>query len=273
MTPARALKSGSNWRSEVSLMRYAKNSVVIQIDRDIPLLQQVRNSKFTSHDQLFELMTFSGYECSRDSFGWRVRRLLKAGFLSIFEGALGSESAVYRITYNGIALLEHHGRFTTVLHSKTKHLPHTSQVFHSLELNRIHLALARQNFLVSWQSEIEVASFNTISCAPYQKDYDAIVDVWIGEKTARFALEYERCLKSYRHYDRIRAALEAERQVGWILFLTSGMEVLVHLVHELDPVGNKVAFANARDFERMLLDTRVVTTRNLAGTNFRELLQ
>ena len=254
-------------------MRYVKNSVVVQTDRDIPLLRQVRNSKFASHEQLFELMTFGGHECSRDSFGWRVRRLVKAGFLGICEGTFGAKSVVYRVTYKGIALLEHHGHFTTVLHSKTKHLPHTSQVFHSLELNRIQLALARQNLLANWQSEIEVASFNTISCAPYEKDYDAIVDVWIGEKTARFALEYERCLKSYRHYDRIRAALQAERQVGCILFLTSGMEVLVHLIHELNPVANKLAFAYARDFEQMLLDTRVVTTGNLAGTRFRELLQ
>lgn len=254
-------------------MRYGKNSVVVQTDRDIPLLRQVRNSKFASHNQLFELMTFGGYECSRDSFGWRVRRLLKAGFLSICEGSFGTESAIYRMTHNGIALLEHHGQFTTVLHSKTKHLPHSSQVFHSLELNRIQLALARQDLLANWLSEVEIASFNTISCAPYEKDYDAIVDVWLGEKTARFALEYERCLKSYRHYDRIRAALQAEQQVGRILFLTSGMEVLVHLIHELNPVGTKLAFANARDFEQMLLDTRVVTTHNLAGTNFRELLQ
>jgi hypothetical protein len=257
----------------VLLMRYVKNSVVIQAERDIPLLRQVRNSKFASHSQLFELMRFGGSECSHDSFGWRVRRLLKAGFLSICEGAFGADSSVYRITREGIALLEHHGQFTTVLHSKTEHLPHASQVFHSLELNRIQLALASENLLANWQSEIEIASFNTISCAPYQKDYDAIVDVWIGEKTARFALEYERCLKSYRQYDRIRAALQAERQVGWVLFLTSGMEVLVHLVHELNPVPNKLAFANVQDFEQMLLETRVVTARNLAGTNFRELLQ
>jgi Replication-relaxation len=254
-------------------MRYVKNSVVIQTERDIPLLRQLRNSKFASHSQLFELMRFSGSEASRDSFGWRVRRLLKAGFLAICEGAFGADSPVYRITREGIALLEHHGQFTTVLHSKTAHLPHVSQVFHSLELNRIQLALASANLLANWQSEIEIASFNTISYTPYQKDYDAIVDVWLGDKMARFALEYERCLKSYRQYDRIRAALQAERQVGWVLFLTSGMEVLVHLVHELNPVPNKLAFADARDFEQTLLETRVVTACDLTGTNFRELLQ
>jgi len=100
-----------------------------------------------------------------------------------------------------------------------------------------------------------------------------MIDVWVGEKTARSALEYERCLKSYRQYDRIRTALQAEQEVGWVLFLTSGMEVLLHLVHELNPVPNKLAFANARDFEQMLLETRVVTNRNLAGTNFREFLR
>lgn len=254
-------------------MRYLKNSIVIQEERDIPLLRQVRNSKFVGHKQLFELMRFAGYESSLDSFGWRVRRLLRAGFMSVSDGAFGAEGVVYRITRDGIALLEHHGHFTTVLHSSTKHLPHTSQVLHSLELNRIQLALVRQNLLAHWQSEIEIASFNTISSSPYKKDYDAIVDVWFGEKTVRLALEYERCLKSYRHYDRIRAAVQAERQVGWILFLTSGMEVLIHLVHELNLATNRVAFANASDFEQMLLDTTVFTVGNLSGANLRELLQ
>ena len=80
-------------------------------------------------------------------------------------------------------------------------------------MNQIRLALAHQNVLANWQSEIEVASFNTISCSPYQKDYDAIVDVWIGDQKRRFALEYERTLKSYRHYARIRVALVAECQL------------------------------------------------------------
>jgi len=254
-------------------MRYLKDSIVIHAERDVPLLRQVRNSKFVGHNQLFELMRFAGSESSRDSFGWRVRRLVKADFVSICAGGFGTEGTVYRITRDGIALLEHHGHFTTVLHSNTKHLPHTSQVFHSLELNRIQLALARQNLLANWQSEIEIASFNTISCSPYQKDYDAIVDVWLGERTARFALEYERSLKSYKQYDRIKAALQAERLVGCILFLTSGTEVLIHLLHELNPATNKLAFAKARDFEQMLLETSVITARNLAGTHFRELLR
>jgi hypothetical protein len=254
-------------------MRYAKNSVVVQEERDIPLLREVRNSKFVSHIQLFELLKFGGWENSRDSFNWRVRRLLKARFLSLCDGSFGAGSAVYRISREGIALLEFHGQFTTVMHSKTQQLPHIAQVFHSLELNRIHLALATQNLLADWQSEIEVASFNTISSNPYRKDYDAIVDVWIGDQKARFALEYEHSLKSYRQYDRIRDALQAERQVGCVLYLTSGMEVLLHLVQELRSVPRMLAFANAANFREKLLETNVITTCSLTGTPFRELLQ
>ncbi|MFY9912494.1 MAG: hypothetical protein WCF22_22250 [Candidatus Sulfotelmatobacter sp.] len=254
-------------------MRYAKNSVVVQLERDIPLLRQVRNSKFVSHIQLFELMRFGGCESSRDSFNWRVRRLVKARFLSLCDGSFGAGSPVYRISREGIALLEYHGQFTAVMHSKTQHLPHIAQIFHSLELNRIQLALATHNLLANWQSEIEVASFNTISGSPYQKDYDAIVDVWIGDQKARFALEYEHSLKSYRQYDRIRDALQAERQVGCVLYLTSGMEVLLHLVQELRSVPRMLAFANAANFRESLLETNVITSRNLTGTQFREFLQ
>lgn len=254
-------------------MRYAKNGLVVQTERDIPLLRQVRNSKFISHDQLFSLSRFSGLERSRDSFNWRLRRLLRAGYLGVCDGFFGAGSAVYRITRDGIHLLEHHGEFATVLHSNTQHLPHTSQIFHSLQLNSIQVALANENLLSAWHSEIEVASFNTISRAPYQKDYDAIVEVWVGAKTACFALEYERTLKSARDYERVRDALRAERQIACVLYLSSGTEVLVHLLHEFESMSANIALANAKDFGRQLLDTRVLTPCNLAGMPFRELLQ
>lgn len=113
-------------------MRYAKGGLVINPERDIPLLRQVRNSRFVSHSQLFELMRFGGSDRSRDSFNWRVRRLIKSGHIGICSGVFCVGSAVYRITREGLILLEHHGQFTNVLHSNTQHLPHASQVFHAL---------------------------------------------------------------------------------------------------------------------------------------------
>jgi hypothetical protein len=64
-------------------MRYAKGSLVINPERDIPLLRQVRNAKFVSHHQLFALMKLGGFDHSRNSFNWRVKRLLESGHIGI----------------------------------------------------------------------------------------------------------------------------------------------------------------------------------------------
>jgi hypothetical protein len=79
-------------------------------------------------------------------------------------------------------------------------------------------------------------------------------------------------LKSLKQYERIRTALEAERQIECVLYLTSGMEVLVHLVHEFQSVRKRLAFAGAATFERHLLDT-VVTGRDGITARFCDVLQ
>jgi hypothetical protein len=43
-----------------------------------PLLRQVRNSRFISHSQLFEILQHDSYGSCRSTFNWRVHRLLKA---------------------------------------------------------------------------------------------------------------------------------------------------------------------------------------------------
>ena len=97
--------------------------------------------------------------------------------------------------------------------------------------------------------------------------------MWIGEQRASFALEYERSLKSAKQYERVRRALECERQIGCVLYLTSGVEILVHLVHEFESVNMNLAFASAIDFAHLLLETRVITGRNTSGIKFRDMLQ
>ena len=240
-------------------MRYAKGSVVVNPERDIPLLRQLRNSKFVSHTQLFEFMKLGGFDHSQNSFNWRVKRLIDSGHISACDGVYAVGSAVYFISRIGLSLLEHFGQFSAVLNSNTRHMPHSSQVFHALELNTIQLALERANLLASWQSELEVASFNTIALQPLAKDYDAIVDVWLGGTRARFALEYERTLKNNKQYEMIRAALEQERQLECILYLSSSPDVLIHLIRKFRSVHN-VAFAAATAFEKELLDTIVTVT-------------
>jgi hypothetical protein len=240
-------------------MRYAKGQFVLSAERDIPLLRQVRNSRFITHAQLFEFMKLGGFDHDRDSFNWRLRRLRTSAHISVCPDVQGAGSAVYQITRNGLTVLEHFGECAVVLNSNTEHLPHLAQVFHAVELNAIHLALARKNLVAGWQSEVEIASYNTISRRPYQKDYDAIVDVWLGDRKARFALEYERSLKSHKHYSRIREALEAEHELDSILYITVGTEFLVPLVQELGPTTKKkLFFTSTGSFVRDLLDTEVI---------------
>lgn len=239
-------------------MRYAKGSLIVSAERDIPLLRQIRNSRFITHAQLFEFSKLVGFEHDRDSFNWRMRRLRTSAYISVCSEVQAAGSAVYQITKAGLTVLEHFGECAIVLNSNTEHLPHLAQVFHALELNAIYLALARQNLVATWQSEIEVASYNTISPRPFQKDYDAVVDVWLNDRKARFALEYERSLKNHRHYSRIREALEAERELDSILYLTAGTDLLVPLIQEFESTKKKLFFASAGTFLRDLLDTTVI---------------
>lgn len=253
-------------------MRYAKGTLAVSTARDIPMLAQIRNSKFVTHQQLFAFMEAGAYEYSRNSFNWRIKRLLNSGYLSVCRGNFGVGTTVYRITGDGLRQLEKHGQFATVLNSKTERLPDPCQLHHALELNDIHLALVQAGILASWRSDVETASENTISTTPLRKDYDAVVDVWNGNLMARFALEYERTLKSARQYEKIRSALKLDGQIGCVLYLGAGFEIVRHLAHELSGIPKRLAFATAPAFYQQLLDTPVVTHPHQPVVPFRDLL-
>ncbi len=144
-------------------MRYSRGSLAITLSRDIPLLLQVRNSRFITHDQLFRLMELGRYEHSRSSFNWRLKRLLDSGYLAVCPPDFGTGGPVYQSTRTGLLQLEDHGKFATVLNSWTQHLPHPSHVHHALELNAIQIALGASGVLAGWQSDVETASTNTVS--------------------------------------------------------------------------------------------------------------
>ena len=238
-------------------MRYPKGSIVISPARDIPLLRQVRNARFISHQQLFELARPEGVKYARVSFNSRMRRLLSTKRIACLEAITWHGSPVYSIAHNGLMELESIGEFSLALHSGSRHMPHPIQVYHALELNAIRLALAQSSVLVGWESEIEVVSRNMVSVTPYQKDYDAVVRVSAGSGVREFALEYERSLKSAKRYAKIRAALEEERQVSSVLYLTASSELMLALIYQLTPLSIPIAFATARSFRERKLATAV----------------
>jgi hypothetical protein len=252
---------------------YPIGSIVISTERDIPLLRQVRNSRFVAHQQLFELLQHDAVASSRSSFNWRVRRLLQTRYIECLEAVTWEGSPVYSITHKGLLELESQGEFAIGLHSRTRYMPNPSQVFHALELNAIRLALSGNALLVSWQSEIEICSTNMVSSSPYQKDYDAIVKVWVGNEVREFALEYERSLKSAKRYAAIRAALEAERQIGCILYLVASPDLLLALLYQLTPTSKQLGFLTARSFKQQLLAAPVTRDLNGAMVRLEDFLQ
>lgn len=254
-------------------MRYARGSFVITTRGDIPLLRQVRNSRFVSHQQLFELLHYEALASCRSTFNWRIQRLLKTRHIERLESVSWQGSPVYSVTQNGLVELESQGEFAIALHSRTRQMPDRTQVFHALELNAIRLPLARSALLVNWQSEVEISSTNMVSGAPYQKDYDAIVKVWVGNEVREFALEYERSLKSAKQYEKIRAALEAERQIGGVLYLTADPDLLLAILYQLTPVSKRLGFLTARAFREQLLTASVTTDANRAMVTLEEFLQ
>src|SRR5438132_9711105 len=83
-------------------MRYQKGSISIGTGQDIPVLRQVMQSRFITHDQLFEFMRLGCYEVNRHTFNWRVRRLVENGFLNLHPVG---HSCVYSIAAAGASLL------------------------------------------------------------------------------------------------------------------------------------------------------------------------
>lgn len=244
-------------------MRYAKGTLVITEERDIPLLRHVRNARFVSHEQLFELMALDCLGSCRTTFNWRIRRLVKTGHIQRLPGMNWQRSRVYFISAHGLSELETRGEFLMAMHSGNRQKPDPVRAAHALHLTGIRLALARSGLLVSWLSEVEISSANTISkmtaAEPYAKNYDAVVKVWVEGEVREFALEYERSLKSVPRYEKIRELLDGEQRVASVLYLTASADILMMVAYHLASPSQRIAFATARSFEQSLLETSVAT--------------
>src|SRR2546422_9812058 len=119
-------------------VRYERGSIAISTGQDLPLLRQVLQSQFVTHDQLFEFMRHGCYELKRSSFNWRVLRLVQKGFL---ERHSVRASCVYSIASAGASFLSVTEEYCPVL--QRRHHKDDSSYDHSLELNELHVSLIR----------------------------------------------------------------------------------------------------------------------------------
>src|SRR6266849_6584855 len=213
-------------------MRYWKDSIALSSTRDYPLLRQVLQSGFVTHNQLFEFLRLDYCVSSRNAFNNRVLRLVKHGLLIRHAVPFINHEAVYSISDTGASDLLSKGEY----YARTNHLKsghERSQLNHSLDLNEIHLALKRTGTLVYWTPETEIRSRNDLTAGGYRKYYDAVVVVHLAGQDCKFALEYERTPKAARHYATVRQRIEMETSIAQFLYLVPNYDLLWFVADKL----------------------------------------
>ena len=245
-------------------MRYEKGTIQLNPTRDIPLLQQILRSGFATSDQLYEFMQLNQTERSRQAFDHRVRRLLAHGLIEKRQGAARGRPQVYVISKEGASLLIDIGElFAGRIGMETGE----RSCSHWLDLNDLHLALAKADLLMRWTPASEICSQNDLTQFKYAKDYDAVVAVDFEGKELRFGLEYERTPKTYNAYRRIAAKLDGETLVDTVLYLVSNYHLLCMVRDCVAPRRVQVCVALFAEFLESFLATPVM----IAGTNQRDI--
>ena len=239
-------------------MRYFKGYIAISDERDVPVLLHLRNARAASFNQVCDLLTLDGIEKIRRSVHWRLARLAQNGLIQRFDEDRFLGQPVFAITQSGLRLLESRGHYLVALPSTTEQIIHRTQLLHALELVDIRLALAKKGILQSWKSEVEIASWNLVRENGAAKDYDALAEIIVNNKSRTFAIEYERTVKAASRYKEIRELLGRDRTVDVVLYLTSDHNVLYLLALEMRGVAKHVGLVLSESFRRDLLDARTL---------------
>jgi len=248
-------------------MRFTKGSIEISFAQDMPLLRQVLHSQFITHDQLFEFMDIGNYERKRPSFNWRVRRLVEHDFLNRYYFPEIDLSYLYRLGSRCVGLTEFAPFFPM---RSRKPVVEPRMCGHWIELNKIHLSLARHpGLLKEWVSETAIVSQNLLTTFGYAKDYDAVITLKVESRLCTFALEYEQSAKRKAAYMDIRERLVSEQRVKRFLYLASSENLLSFLTHCFASIRAELYLGLAKDFVASPLETPVLEAFSRKGTVLR----
>jgi len=253
-------------------MRYRKGSIELNQSRDLPLLRQILRSELATHAQLFEFMRLNHHERSRKSFDWRLRRLMRHGFVLQREMPACGMQPVYSVGRSGALLLQGLGEYYLLGRNGANQNGVEPGALHAIELNEIHLSALRSGLLVRWIPAIEIRSQNELTRFGYAKDYDAIVTVCTDTGDKRFALEYERTSKAAKFYRAIAASFAHEHHVDRILYLAPNYDLLRFVATFFMNAKQPVYFGLARDWHERLLDMAVSQHTGTNGLRFRDVL-
>lgn len=239
-------------------MRYPKGSLQLSQSRDLPLMRQILHSEFVTHSQLFEFTRLNHYERSRNSFAWRMRRLVERGLVLRQTLVAGSGDAVYLVTGSAATLLQSMGEYCLVGGGRSGAENVSRNALHAIGLNEIHLSALRAGVLVRWMAAMEIRSQNELTAFGFAKDYDAIVTVRTDVGERRFALEYERSPKPAKCYRAIAAYISQELHVNRVLYLAANYDILRFVSGFFTDAGFPIFFGLVADWHTHLLEMPVV---------------
>jgi hypothetical protein len=251
-------------------MRYPKDSIQLNHSRDLPLLRQILSSEFVTHSQLFEFLQLNHYERSRNSFDWRLRRLVDRELVQRQTTPGCTGECVYSVASSTAALLQGMGEYCLVGGARFNGKEVERNVVHAIGLNEIHLSVLRAGVLVRWMASMEIRSQNELTGFGFAKDYDAIVTVRTEEGEQRFALEYERSPKTIRYYRDVAASLTREAHVNQVLYLVCNYDLLRFISSFFRSSQCRVFFGLVKDWHGQLLDMPVSCSSGTRSFRFRE---
>src|SRR5487761_728649 len=114
------------------------------------------------------------HDRSRNSFYWRLRRLVERGLVLRETLAAGNGDTVYSVANTAAALLQSMGEYCLIVCGRSNTDTASRNALHAIGLNEIHLSVLRAGVLVRWMSSTEVRSQNELTAFGFAKDYDAI---------------------------------------------------------------------------------------------------
>jgi hypothetical protein len=252
-------------------MRYWKGSIHLSPSQDLPLLRQILRSEHVTHSQLFEFMCFGHHERSRQSFAWRVRRLVRHGLVKQQRTKWFGGEPVYSLSVEAAQELQGLEEYCLVP-AKPREGRGTNDTLHAVELNNIHLSLLRARVRARWIPTTEVRSMNQLTGFGYAKEYDAVIEIRLNEHERKFALEYERTRKAASDYKLIAEKVAGEKRISLILYLAANYDLLKFLADEFWGVSERMAFGLVREWHNCVLEMPVETSNGSGSRPFLELL-
>ena len=239
-------------------MRYPKGSIQLNQSRDLPLLRQILRSEFVTRSQLFEFSRLDHYERSRNSFDWRMRRLVGRGLVMRQTLAAVTGDTMYSVASAAATLLQSMGEYCLVGCGRADTSITSKNALHAIGLNDIHLTVLRAGVLVRWMAAMEIRSQNELTAFGFAKDYDAIVTVRTDKGERRFALEYERTPKAGKCYRAIAASMRQEVHVNRLLYLVANYDLLRFVSSFFSNAEFSVFFGLVSDWHAHLLEMPVL---------------